>query len=219
MRRKRPIQKVTAFVTRMAAGKAELLLMEHPTAGIQLPAGTVELGETPEAAVFREVKEETGLVDVELVEILGQLSIELPESEKIVTRVTKLFDAPASDASSVGGFGLSRGSPVKVKRVVDGFAEVICDPLDLGEWPPIRVNGVEGFVRTSLLTGTAERYLFHLVITKPAPDYLKSFTDGVTFRCYWESLNPMPELHPDQQSWLEQSYMSLLASVERRNSQ
>lgn len=40
------LHKVTGFVTR---GR-ELLVFRHPTAGVQLPAGTVEAGETPEAA-------------------------------------------------------------------------------------------------------------------------------------------------------------------------
>jgi 8-oxo-dGTP diphosphatase len=45
------------------AGKVLLLLRRHPpNAGMwSLPGGLVELGETPAAAVEREVKEETGL--------------------------------------------------------------------------------------------------------------------------------------------------------------
>ena len=34
-------EKVTAFVIRTANHRAELLLFEHPYAGIQIPAGTV----------------------------------------------------------------------------------------------------------------------------------------------------------------------------------
>jgi len=206
----RSIQKVTAFVTRMVVEKAELLLMEHPTAGIQLPAGTVELGETLEAAVLREVVEETGLETVRIVGELGQITAELPENEGILTRVTKLFDAPVSDASSVGGFGLRRGSPVKIVGIIDTFAEITCDPLDLSQTPPVRVNGVHGFVRRSLLAGTAERHLFHLELTQAAPKQLPSDTDGVTFSSFWAPLVPMPALHPAQQNWLEQVYPQLL---------
>lgn len=44
----------------------------EPDAGIQVPAGTVEAGEDFETAVRREVWEETGLEDVELVGFLGE---------------------------------------------------------------------------------------------------------------------------------------------------
>jgi 8-oxo-dGTP pyrophosphatase MutT (NUDIX family) len=65
------IEKVTAFVTRMVHGRQELLLFEHPCAGIQIPAGTVELAEAPEAAAIRETHEETGLIDVAIDQYLG----------------------------------------------------------------------------------------------------------------------------------------------------
>lgn len=53
-------KKVLAYITR----RDELLVFRHrdfPEAGVQVPAGTVEEGETLDAAVLREVHEETGL--------------------------------------------------------------------------------------------------------------------------------------------------------------
>ena len=41
------LEKVTAFILHQEHGETELLLFEHPTAGIQIPAGTVEEGEDP----------------------------------------------------------------------------------------------------------------------------------------------------------------------------
>ena len=49
------LEKVTAFVTRPRTTGTELLLFRHPNAGIQLPAGTVDLSESPVEAVLREV--------------------------------------------------------------------------------------------------------------------------------------------------------------------
>ena len=52
-----------------------LLIFRHltfPEAGIQVPAGTIKAGERPEAAVLREVFEETGLTDLTLSELLGE---------------------------------------------------------------------------------------------------------------------------------------------------
>jgi 8-oxo-dGTP pyrophosphatase MutT (NUDIX family) len=52
-----------------------LLIFSHPytpEAGIQVPAGTMKDGETPEEAVMREAREETNLSDLELVGFLGE---------------------------------------------------------------------------------------------------------------------------------------------------
>lgn len=54
-------EKVLVYVTR----SEDLLVLEHtadyPDAGIQVPAGGVDSGESPEAAATRELFEETGL--------------------------------------------------------------------------------------------------------------------------------------------------------------
>jgi 8-oxo-dGTP pyrophosphatase MutT (NUDIX family) len=54
------LRKATAFVIRQKYAQRELLAFTHPTAGIQVPAGTVEEGEAFEDAALREVHEETG---------------------------------------------------------------------------------------------------------------------------------------------------------------
>lgn len=53
------VQKVVAYVTR---ADRELLVFDGPGhAGLQVPKGTVEDGEVPREALFREVVEESGL--------------------------------------------------------------------------------------------------------------------------------------------------------------
>ena len=67
--------KVLAYVTRRRNGQHQLLVFTHrdyPEAGMQVPAGTVEPGEAIEAALFREIGEETGLADVQLVRKLAE---------------------------------------------------------------------------------------------------------------------------------------------------
>ena len=59
------VRKATAVVLRGPADAREVLVFEHPLEGggsmTQLPAGTVEPGESPEAGVVRELWEETGV--------------------------------------------------------------------------------------------------------------------------------------------------------------
>lgn len=63
--------KVLAYITY----DNSLLVFRHPfapEAGIQVPAGTVEVAESPEAAVLREAFEETGLSQLTLDCFLGE---------------------------------------------------------------------------------------------------------------------------------------------------
>ena len=65
------VEKVVAYVT----SGDRLLVFRHvhePEAGIQVPAGTVEPGESPDDAVIREAHEETGLAGLTIRRYLGQ---------------------------------------------------------------------------------------------------------------------------------------------------
>jgi len=57
-------RKVLAYITKGQESNLELLVFkhrDHPEAGLQVPGGTVEVGEQLVDAMFREIKEETGI--------------------------------------------------------------------------------------------------------------------------------------------------------------
>lgn len=57
-------QKAYAYVTRRAGGADQLLVFREradPDAGVQVPKGGIDRDETPEAAVRRELREESGI--------------------------------------------------------------------------------------------------------------------------------------------------------------
>lgn len=73
-------QKAYAFITH---GDHLLVFAhrDHPEAGIQIPGGTIEAGETPDQAVRREAFEETGLTELVFSAYLGKELVQLPERD------------------------------------------------------------------------------------------------------------------------------------------
>ena len=88
----RRVEKVYTYITQ---GK-RLLVFRHvdfPAAGIQIPGGTIEYGESPEAAALREAGEETGLQDLVVNGYLGRdefLDTSMTP-HRILTAVRKAF--------------------------------------------------------------------------------------------------------------------------------
>ena len=107
------IQKVAAYILRKnVKGNDELLVFAHrdfPDVPIQVPGGTVEFGEHPDDAVVREIMEESGLTELQLIKKLGDIRIQGDGSHKSLQRFFYLFRVPETTADSwdhrVGGNG------------------------------------------------------------------------------------------------------------------
>ena len=90
------VQKALAYVTR----GDDLLVFrhrDHPLhdVGVQVPAGTVRPGESPQQAVVREVVEETGLTSLQLVAALGAVDYDVrPGRPEVHERHFFHFAAP-----------------------------------------------------------------------------------------------------------------------------
>ena len=102
------IQKVTAFIIRERDGLKELLVFKHPTAGIQIPAGTVEAGEDIETAVKREAYEEMGLQFVEIENYLGCFENELKDNQRIIAETTQAYIEPDLNRNSLQAQAVQR---------------------------------------------------------------------------------------------------------------
>ncbi|MBP2017620.1 ADP-ribose pyrophosphatase YjhB (NUDIX family) [Symbiobacterium terraclitae] len=109
-------EKVIAYVVRRRAQRIQLLVFDHvgmPEAGTQVPAGTVNPCETPVEAVLREVSEEVGVADPEVVAYLGQYCYFSAGRHEHHLRHVFLLTPPAplpeSWTITVGGDGEDRG--------------------------------------------------------------------------------------------------------------
>ncbi len=91
-------RKVYAYITH----RGRLLVFRHvhePEAGLQVPGGTVEDGESFEAAVCREAFEETGLPGLELVRCLGEDVRDWSDVGILVVHTRKFFHLRCTQTS------------------------------------------------------------------------------------------------------------------------
>ena len=205
------LDKITAFVTRSTPNGLDLLLFEHPNAGIQIPAGTVEEGEPIEEAVLREVYEETGL-DAGHVRMRASLGWrdELPPEKTHVTRkAATAYSRP--DPTSFDWIHLPRGISVRLLRRANGFALVTYEEGDRYPDPTYTSYQATGWVPEDVLAATNRRHFFHLEALAGAPEFALGasagmstrFTDQHTFRPFWASMAALPVIYPPQRAWLD----------------
>jgi 8-oxo-dGTP pyrophosphatase MutT (NUDIX family) len=195
------IQKVTAFITRRSEGGHELLLLEHPYAGIQIPAGTVEKNETPEQAVLREAAEETGLDSLSIFRYLGRTEETLPAEQRIIADPTAVFVRP--DVTSSDWAYLRRGIAVRLNRYADGFAQVTYEEFDNLNNPQYVTLNITGWVPVEVLAENRQRHFFQLENRGHPAERWTVFADHHHFSLFWAPLTALPTIIPPQNEWLE----------------
>ncbi len=195
------VEKVTAFITRKQEDSYYLLLFEHPSAGFQIPAGTVESDETPEAAVVREVAEETGLKSPSTCRYLGCAESKLPEGQRIIGEPTKVYARP--DATSSNWAHLRKGILVALLRKADGFSQVTYEEFDRVPDPHYVTMAVTGWVPDEVLADSTRRHFFHLEFNGHSAERWAVVTDSHHFALFWAPLSALPEIIYPQNGWLE----------------
>lgn len=200
---------MTALITRETPAGRELLVFQHPTAGVQLPAGTIEPGETPQAAVLREVAEETSLTTVEIVRYLGMMTMEehdipLEPDERLMLRSMPRMRYPG-EPDVPRWRVVRRGERVRLQDVQGAFARVTQYRYQLGAGGTLDIiRCASGWVEAAALTRRLERHLFHLRLTAPTPNAWEIHSDHQhRFRLYWVPLDSDPGLVIGQRRWLE----------------
>jgi 8-oxo-dGTP pyrophosphatase MutT (NUDIX family) len=194
--------KVTAFIIRAGTAGPELLLFQHPTAGIQLPAGTMEEGETPAEAALREAWEETGLANLQVHAYIGLQEQTLPADRLAVCRTTKVYARP--DRTSFDWAELRRGLQVGVERRECEFVHVTYKEWDRFPDPTYISYQITGWAPMDAFSALVRRHFFHLTVGGVAPDTPPAvFTDHHFYQPFWASFNALPTIVEPQQSWLK----------------
>ena len=199
----RTIEKVTAFITRQSKDGHDLLLLAHPNAGVQIPAGTVEDDETPKEAVIREVAEETGLVpsSISIHQYLGCAEDRLPEGRRIIVESTQVYARP--DVTSFDWAHLRKGILVVLSgRRAGGFSQVTYEEFDRVPNPQYVTMCITGWVPDDVLTNVTKRHFFHLEFHGHSEERWTVDADNHRFTLFWTPLADLPEIIQPQDEWL-----------------
>lgn len=195
------LEKVTLFITRETPGGRELLLFEHPTAGVQIPAGTVEEGEAVEAAALREAGEESGLAGFTIRRFLGTKEERHPDGLWYIAQATPVYSRP--DAGSFDWARIPRGAPVSRLREDTGYTQVSYAEGDRFPDPQFTSYQITGWVAQTALAETQQRHFYWLDYPDATPTRWRVTTDHHVFTLFWAAVERLPEIVWPQRGWLE----------------
>lgn len=195
----RTLDKVTVFVTRKTRGALDVLLFEHPSAGVQIPAGTVEDGEAPVDAALREAIEESGLDILSAPDLLRHRDEPPPERCCCILDDTSVYSRP--DVQSFDWARLRRGIQVRVERETPDFVQVTYREFDRHSEPVVTYQ-ITGWVPRTAVTQKRQRWFFRIHCDTPTPPEWRVNGDVAGCRLFWASLEGLPSIVSPQDTWL-----------------
>ncbi len=195
------LEKVTAFILRPAPSGMEILLLEHPFAGYQFPAGTVNFGESPEDAIVREIAEETGLPNLTIEKFIRYEDTLMPADQAVLIAPTTVFSRP--DSTSFDWINLQPGMRLDVLRKMNGYTQINYEEPDKLPDPGFTTYQITGWVPDDVLSKLQRRHFFRFLFVGKTPFTWKVNTDYHTFTLRWYPLDDLPPLIPPQDTWLD----------------
>jgi len=195
------IGKVTALITRQRGDQRQLLLIRHPYAGIQIPAGTIEPYETLEQAALREASEETGLSGLTVAAYLGNEQISLPPDQRAILHSTVIYSRP--DATSFDWAHLRRGIWVTLtgRRQAD-WRQVCFQEIDRVPDPQYVSMEIIGWVQEEMLADRRTRH-FYLMNGDSPWDEWDTRADSHLFHLFWAPIDDLPTIISPQDRWID----------------
>ncbi|MBP7732525.1 MAG: NUDIX hydrolase [Caldisericia bacterium] len=193
-------ERYTNKVTCIVTNGTNLLLIKHPFAGYQLPAGTVEADEEPLAAAIRETKEETSLKDVSLIKCLGVMEVGLPGGMACLLETSTIYSRP--DKTSFDWATIPRSSWVKVLRQSGGWTQINYSEPDCLPNPNFETYSLTGWVEREKLAKCQKRHFYHFGSKHVGTNPWCVFSDYHMFEVGWHRLDSLPQLMPPQDQWL-----------------
>jgi 8-oxo-dGTP pyrophosphatase MutT (NUDIX family) len=194
------VEKVTAFITRQQEDTKELLLIRHPNAGIQFPAGTVKKGETVEEALKREITEETGLRKITIKNYIGKKDIPLLCNEYIISENTKVYSHP--NPTSFDWAELRTGTTVESNRMQGEYTQITYREYDRYPKPQYISYQITGWVPIAILTKEVRRHFYHVVTNEEVQDEWEIVADNHKFNLFWAPFMNLPNIIEPQYKWL-----------------
>jgi 8-oxo-dGTP pyrophosphatase MutT (NUDIX family) len=197
--RNEALEKATCFITRLYNGKKQLLLFKHPNAGMQIPAGTVELNEKIEIAALREAYEETGLNSFKEVHFIGRQENRLSGNRLAIVRTASVYERP--DPSSKEWTNIRRGLQVYENRREASFVQVTYQEEDCYPNPRYISFELKGWVHQSCVSDFVVRSFYHLTVENNEQEEWIQQADGHAFKLFWADIDNLPEIVEPQLKW------------------
>ncbi len=199
-------QKVTALIMRETRAGRQLLLFRHPNAGIQIPAGTMEEGEEPDAAALREGREESGLSALAVVRHLGTDEVTLPEGQVLFGKTATVYSRP--DPGSWDWARVQHGLRAEVLRREGSWVQIDFRESNRFPDPDYDTFRITGWVDESVLCTAIRRHFYLLTPTAPTPDEPWAVDiDNHIFRPFWAPLDEVlaagGNVIEPQRQWLD----------------